>query len=91
MLQAKVVGKKSDIWSFGALILEIVTQKPPWEGLKNMDIIEKLSVGGNHPPIPSTHPILQKILEVCLSVSFCNYFRDVSSNYQPTEFTLMKF
>lgn len=44
----------------------MVTQKMPWADKEHMEIIQKVSYEGEHPPIPSyAHPVIQQILIGC--------------------------
>ena len=43
---------KSDIWSFGCVIYEVITLQPPFKA-ENMDMLYKKVLSGQYPPLPS--------------------------------------
>jgi serine/threonine protein kinase len=59
----------ADIWSFGCLIIEMVSGKPPWTvtGAKFSEILGYIS-SGVHPPFPNNlSKELSSLLEICLN------------------------
>uniref|UniRef100_A0A7S3LXE7 Protein kinase domain-containing protein n=1 Tax=Palpitomonas bilix TaxID=652834 RepID=A0A7S3LXE7_9EUKA len=54
VLQEAGYGRKADIWSFGCLLVEVLTGKPPWPNFKNpFAIIYHVAHKGASPEIPS--------------------------------------
>lgn len=57
----------TDIWSIGALMIELVTRDKPWTQLDNMDIIQMVAYQGQIPPLPQEiHPVMLKAIQVSL-------------------------
>eukprot|EP01046_Picozoa_sp_COSAG06_P057737 COSAG06_NODE_11357_length_1522_cov_1.740689_1_plen_71_part_10 len=46
----------ADIWSFGCSLLELLTGKPPWEGVSQPIIMNMVLNKGQHPPIQAGLP-----------------------------------
>jgi len=64
-LMANTFSTKTDIYSFGVVIWEIVTGQVPWKGVKLHLIIEK-SINGERLPIPpNCPPGLKEIMQRC--------------------------
>merc|ERR1712048_616826 len=47
---------KSDIWSLGVLLWEILTGHQPYKGLEHLAICVQVSINGSKLPIPDTTP-----------------------------------
>ena len=56
---------KVDVWSIGCILIEMLTGKAPWEGLKMTAVIKKLVVNSETPEIPTSEctPQLQQAFE----------------------------
>lgn len=49
----------------GVLIIELLTNKPPWKDHENMEIVKMVAYEGKHHPIPTgTPPLYVEILKV---------------------------
>ena len=60
---------KSDIWSLGWVIYELIWQKPPFDA-KNMDELYKMVIKGKFPPIPEFFTSgLQRIINWMIKIS----------------------
>lgn len=68
VVKAEPYGTKADIWSFGCVIVEIITGKPVWPQMDNMwAALYKIANSSGLPPgVPKDLPKnLQKFLERC--------------------------
>ncbi|KAF9357001.1 hypothetical protein BGX26_004375 [Mortierella sp. AD094] len=54
MVTSKAYGAKVDIWSFGCLVLEMLTGQQPWKGFAPQQALFTIGSSGEHPPIPNT-------------------------------------
>lgn len=58
--------EKSDVWSYGCLLIEMVTRKQPWDGYDNYEVINMVTAQGVVPSIPPNTPIeLAEVMAVC--------------------------
>lgn len=56
----------SDIWSFGVLMIEVLTNKQPSEHLSNMDVMNLVVYSKGHHKIPDECPeTFKQIIEGC--------------------------
>jgi len=58
---------KSDIWSLGCTIVELLTGKPPYADLGNSMTVLFRIVEDPMPPLPETSPELQDFLKLCFT------------------------
>lgn len=54
-LQKSVYSKKSDVYAFGIVMFEIVTQEDPWPGCSFVQVIQKVT-NGEKTPLPTGIP-----------------------------------
>ena len=64
-LKSQTYSSKSDVWTFGIVVYEIVARQEPHTGLDQMETGIKIRNEGLSPKIPSCHPILQNIMTQC--------------------------
>ncbi|KAG2484570.1 hypothetical protein HYH03_016613 [Edaphochlamys debaryana] len=58
----------SDMWSFAATMVHVLTGQPPWGALSEAAIARKLSVEQQAPPLPpGLPPPLEALLEACFA------------------------
>jgi len=61
----KEYSKKSDVFSFGVLMWEIITRQEPWAGLSAVQASHEVAKG-NRMEIPKTcNPILKNLIQMC--------------------------
>lgn len=61
-----VYSKKSDIWSFGVLLWEIMERKNPYMGMANTEVIEKVQKGYRLPkPDICNDRLYQRVMLRC--------------------------
>ena len=64
-LKYKEYSKKSDVWSFGVVVWEIVAREEPFKGEELMDLALKIRDKGYSLPIPDCEPIFKLIMANC--------------------------
>jgi len=64
-IKRKEYSKKSDIWTFGVVIWEVVTRQEPYEGEDLMELALSIRDTGRHLQIPDCEPIFQSIMNQC--------------------------
>jgi len=58
--------EKTDVWSFGVTLFEIVARDNPYPGLDLLQVATRVSKGELAPSLPSTaHPFFHKLLGLC--------------------------
>lgn len=64
--EGKPVSEKVDVWSFGVLLWECLTQAQPWKDLSPMQIIYAVGLQGERLPLPpDCPPFLRGLLDAC--------------------------
>jgi serine/threonine protein kinase len=61
-IHSRQYSEKSDVWSFGCLVLEVLTKKIPFAEIPNTMDVALLVIHGGCPPIPDTAPEEYKVL-----------------------------
>jgi serine/threonine protein kinase len=65
-IKHKEYSKKSDTWTFGVVVWEIVTRQEPYKDEDLMEVGVKIRDEGHSLPIPDdTEPIFKHIMESC--------------------------
>lgn len=74
----------ADIWSFGCVLIEMVTGKPPWSNYSNdtRQVLNLISLENSIPDIPNCDFSLQEIISKCLNRN---------SDLRPTTAELLEF
>lgn len=66
----------SDVWSIGALMVEMVVRDTPWNLISNMEAIQVVGYEGKTPPVPEdTHPVLLKAIQVSFILNLIFTFK----------------
>jgi len=59
---------KSDVFSFGVILWEILTCEVPWEGMNSLVVLTQVFKKSHRPELPATcSPILRSLIERCWS------------------------
>ncbi|CAK79445.1 unnamed protein product (macronuclear) [Paramecium tetraurelia] len=68
IMRGETYQEKADVYSFGMILWEIITQQIPYEGLSQTQIIGSVGYGQDQVPIPfqSNPPILLHLAKKCL-------------------------
>mmetsp|Transcript_29049 Transcript_29049/g.67953 ORF Transcript_29049/g.67953 Transcript_29049/m.67953 type:complete len:673 (+) Transcript_29049:3-2021(+) len=62
------VGLEADLWALACTVCEMLSGECPWKGLKMAAVVRKVSVNGEHPPIPAGLPLAVAVtLRRCFS------------------------
>jgi len=69
-IRDSVYGTKSDVWSFGITVIEILTRQPPFPGIDQLQVAAKVASRELQPQIPSNaSPRYAKLLQTCFAFS----------------------
>ncbi|NUN49035.1 MAG: SUMF1/EgtB/PvdO family nonheme iron enzyme [Candidatus Brocadiae bacterium] len=61
------VGARSDVYSLGAVLYELLTFHPPFEGATALEVITRVRAGAVEPPSARAHvPVPPELEEICL-------------------------
>jgi serine/threonine protein kinase len=66
-IKRKEYSKKSDIWSFGVVVWEVVTGQEPYKDEDLMELALNIRDTGKHLQIPDCEPIFQSIMTYCFN------------------------
>jgi len=66
-LQTEFIQKKSDVWSFGVTLYEIIVRKEPYEGYNLGQVASLVTQGLLTLDIPTNFPVLSQLMKDCLS------------------------
>ncbi|PRP84423.1 putative LRR receptor-like serine/threonine-protein kinase [Planoprotostelium fungivorum] len=66
-LKERHYSAKSDVWSFGVVIWEIITESDPFPGVNPVEVAVAVVRDGKRLDIPDTDPQLQTLMRICWS------------------------
>jgi len=65
-IEKQVYSKKSDVWTFGIVVYEIVAQSEPHKDLNIVEAAIAISTSGLTPKVPENcPPLLREIMTMC--------------------------
>jgi len=70
-LTKRMYSRKSDIWAFGCVVIEILTRKVPFSDLSPLEASSFVAFQKGKPTIPTQcdeNPQLKNVLELCLKL-----------------------
>jgi len=77
--------EKSDVWSYGVVLYEIIFRREPYPGLDGVRASIKVASGGHHPDIPEEpqYSVLANIMNDCFQFSpeYRPTFASISKNF----------
>lgn len=83
VIQQTGYGRRSDVWSFGCVLIEMATAKPPWGKFDNaMVAMMRIGMSEDTPPVPSN------VSEVCQD--FIRQCTQRDKNERPLATTLLE-
>lgn len=76
----------ADIWSFGCVLIEMVTGHPPWSNYSHdaKEVLSLIAKENSYPDIPDCDPDLKNIISACIQ-------RDPQLRPSPKELLDMAF
>ena len=65
-LRAELIDVGADVYAFGALLIELFSEKPIWEGLTPYQIIVKVAINSDFPSYGELPSSIQEICALCM-------------------------
>ncbi len=77
------------MWAYGIVLIELVTQKEPYEGLDRLQVATRVAQGRLKPEIPAENcpAVLADLIRDCTQYEPQNrpFFRDICNTFQQAD------